>query len=319
MIVNTVAFFRMCDFIEEKGTPTHVEGYEDGADFVEIDTIQRVSMEGFSGWYFLVSEVRQPDSKAVSPISLLLFELHSTESLDLLNRTLVGELIEISRTGEIEVIDSVSGKRVTQCLVPLVVEFVYKPNYKPPIIFVTSRVCVPRTQDVATLPDFFRKWQLVDAMKRLHKILGKRQGTTTLEASNTSGVPTMDAFGSSQSGSQQGIGAGSQQGTGLVETLTPAKVVENAARVLESMQQFNELESAISTLINLAKTLSLTFWEKFLEMELTEQEEAFLNEGWAAIAETGAEKGLEIAEEKFGCYRDVIQQDVIREREKRGE
>lgn len=299
MIVNTVAFFRMCDFIEEKGTPTHVEGYEDGADFVEIDTIERVSMEGFSGWYFLVSEVRQPDSKTVSPISLLLFELHSTESLDLLNRTLVGELIEISRTGEIEVIDSVSGKRVTQCLVPLVVEFVYKPNYKPPIIFVTSRVCVPRTQDVATLPDFFRKWQLV--------------------VNRVQGVSTMDAFGSSQSGSQQGTNAGSQQGTGLAETLTPAKVVENAARVLESMQQFNELESAISTLINLAKTLSLTFWEKFLEMELTEQEEAFLNEGWAAIAETGAEEGLEIAEEKFGCYRDVIQQDVIREREKRGE
>lgn len=93
MIVNTVAFFRMCDFIEEKGTPTHVDGYEDGADFVEIDTIQRVSMEGFSGWYFLVSEVRQPDSKAVSPISLLLFKLHSTESLDLLSRTLVDELI----------------------------------------------------------------------------------------------------------------------------------------------------------------------------------------------------------------------------------
>lgn len=299
MIVNTVAFFRMCDFIEEKGTPTHVEGYEDGADFVEIDTIERVSMEGFSGWYFLVSEVRQPDSKTVSPISLLLFELHSTESLDLLNRTLVGELIEISRTGEIEVIDSVSGKRVTQCLVPLVVEFVYKPNYKPPIIFVTSRVCVPRTQDVAALPDFFRKWQLVD--------------------NRVQGVSTMDAFGSSQSGSQQGTNAGSQQGTGLAETLTPAKVVENAARVLESMQQFNELESAISTLINLAKTLSLTFWEKFLGMELTEQEEAFLNEGWAAIAETGAEKGLEIAEEKFGCYRDIIQQDVIREREKRGE
>lgn len=299
MIVNTVAFFRMCDFIEEKGTSTHVEGYEDGADFVEIDTIERVSMEGFSGWYFLVSEVRQPDSKAVSPISLLLFELHSTESLDLLSRTLVGELIEISRTGEIEVIDSVSGKRVTQCLVPLVVEFVYKPNYKPPIIFVTSRVCVPRTQDVATLPDFFRKWQLV--------------------VNRVQGVSTMDAFDSSQSGSQQGTGAGSQQGTGLAETLTPAKVVENAARVLESMQQFNELESAISTLINLAKTLSLTFWEKFLGMELTEQEEAFLNEGWAAIAETGAEKGLEIAEEKFGCYREVIQQDVIREREKRGE
>lgn len=307
MIVNTVAFFRMCDFIEEKGTPTHVDGYEDGADFVEIDTIQRVSMEGFSGWYFLVSEVRQPDSKAVSPISLLLFELHSTESLDLLSRTLVGELIEISRTGEIEVIDSISGKRVTQCLVPLVVEFVYKPNYKPPIIFVTSRVCVPRTQDVATLPDFFRKWQLV--------------------VNRVQGVSTMDAFDSSQSGSQQGTGAGSQQGTsagsqqgtGLAETLTPAKVVENAARVLESMQQFNELESAISTLINLAKTLSLTFWEKFLGMELTEQEEAFLNEGWAAIAETGAEKGLEIAEEKFGCYREVIQQDVIREREKRGE
>lgn len=299
MIVNSVAFFRMCDFIEEKGTPTHVDGYEDGADFVEIDTIERVSMEGFSGWYFLVSEVRQPDSKAVSPISLLLFELHSTESLDLLSRTLVGELIEISRTGEIEVIDSVSGKRVTQCLVPLVVEFVYKPNYKPPIIFVTSRVCVPRTQDVAALPDFFRKWQLV--------------------VNRVQGVSTMDAFGSSQSGSQQGTGAGSQQGTGLAETLTPAKVVENAARVLESMQQFNELESAISTLINLAKTLSLTFWEKFLEMELTEQEEAFLNEGWAAIAETGADEGLEIAEEKFGCYRDVIQQDVIREREKRGE
>lgn len=299
MIVNSVAFFRMCDFIEEKGTPTHVEGYEDGADFVEIDTIQRVSMEGFSGWYFLVSEVRQPDSKAVSPISLLLFELHSTESLDLLNRTLVDELIKISRTGEIEVIDSVSGKRVTQCLVPLVVEFVYKPNYKPPMIFVTSRVCVPRTQDVAALPDFFRKWQLV--------------------VNRVQGVSTMDAFGSSQSGSQQGIGAGSQQGTGLAETLTPAKVVENAARVLESMQQFNELESAISTLINLVKTLSLTFWEKFLEMELTEQEEMFLNEGWAAIAETGAEEGLEIAEEKFGCYRDVIQQDVIREREKRGE
>lgn len=291
MIVNSMAFFRMCDFIEEKGTSTHVDGYEDGADFVEIDTIKRVSLEDFSGWYFLVSEVRQPDSKAVSPISLLLFELHSTESLDLLSRTLVDELIEISRTGEIEVIDSVSGKRVTQCLVPLVVEFVYKPNYKPPIIFVTSRVCVPRTQDVATLPDFFRKWQLV--------------------VNRVQGVSTMDAFGSSQSGSQQG--------TGLAETLTPAKVVENAARVLESMQQFNELESAISTLINLAKTLSLTFWEKFLGMELTEQEEAFLNEGWAAIAETGAEEGLEIAEEKFGCYRDVIQQDVIREREKRGE
>lgn len=299
MIVSSVAFFRMCDFIEEKGTPTHIDGYEDGADFVEIDTIERVSMEGFSGWYFLVSEVRQPDSKTVSPISLLLFELHSTESLDLLNRTLVGELIEISRTGEIEVIDSVSGKRVTQCLVPLVVEFVYKPNYKPPIIFVTSRVCVPRTQDVAALSDFFRKWQLV--------------------VNRVQGVSTMDAFGSSQSGSQQGTSAGSQQGTGLAETLTPAKVVENAAKVLESMQQFNELESAISTLINLAKTLSLTFWEKFLGMELTEQEEAFLNEGWAAIAETGAEKGLEIAEEKFGCYRDIIQQDVIREREKRGE
>lgn len=299
MIVNSVAFFRMCDFIEEKGTPTHIDGYEDGADFVEIDTIQRVSMEGFSGWYFLVSEVRQPDSKAVSPISLLLFELHSTEGLDLLSRTLVGELIEISRTGEIEVIDSVSGKRVTQCLVPLVVEFVYKPNYKPPIIFVTSRVCVPRTQDVATLPDFFRKWQLV--------------------VNRVQGVSTMDAFGSSQSGSQQGTGADLQQGIGLAETLTPAKVVENAARVLESMQQFNELESAISTLINLAKTLSLTFWEKFLGMELTEQEEAFLNKGWAAIAETGAEEGLEIAEEKFGCYREVIQQDVIREREKRGE
>ena len=299
MIVNTVAFFRMCDFNEEKGTPTHVEGYEDGADFVEIDTIQRVSMEGFSGWYFLVSEVRQPDSKAVSPISLLLFELHSIESLDLLSRTLVDELIEISRTGEIEVIDSVSGKRVTQCLVPLVVEFVYKPNYRPPIIFVTSRVCVPRTQDVATLPDFFRKWQLV--------------------VNRVQGVSTMDAFGSSQSGSQQGTGADSQQGIGSSETLTPAMVVENAARALESMQQFNELESAISTLINLAKTLSLTFWEKFLGMELTEQEEAFLNKGWAAIAETGAEEGLEIAEEKFGCYRDVIQQDVIREREKRGE
>ena len=299
MIVNTVAFFRMCDFIEEKGTPTHVEGYEDGADFVEIDTIQRVSMEGFSGWYFLVSEVRQPDSKAVSPISLLLFELHSIESLDLLSRTLVDELIEVSRTGEIEVIDSVSGKRVTQCLVPLVVEFVYKPNYRPPIIFVTSRVCVPRTQDVATLPDFFRKWQLV--------------------VNRVQGVSTMDAFGSSQSGSQQGTGADSQQGIGSSETLTPAMVVENAARALESMQQFNELESAISTLINLAKTLSLTFWEKFLGMELTEQEEAFLNKGWAAIAETGAEEGLEIAEEKFGCYRDVIQQDVIREREKRGE
>ena len=299
MIVNTVAFFRMCDFIEEKGTPTHVEGYEDGADFVEIDTIERVSLEDFSGWYFLVSEVRQPDSKAVSPISLLLFELRSIESLDLLSRTLVDELIEISRTGEIEVIDSVSGKRVTQCLVPLVVEFVYKPNYRPPIIFVTSRVCVPRTQDVATLPDFFRKWQLV--------------------VNRVQGVSTMDAFGSSQSGSQQGTGADSQQGIGSSETLTPAMVVENAARALESMQQFNELESAISTLINLAKTLSLTFWEKFLGMELTEQEEAFLNKGWAAIAETGAEEGLEIAEEKFGCYRDVIQQDVIREREKRGE
>ena len=299
MIVNTVAFFRMCDFIEEKGTPTHVEGYEDGADFVEIDTIERVSLEDFSGWYFLVSEVRQPDSKAVSPISLLLFELRSIESLDLLSRTLVDELIEVSRTGEIEVIDSVSGKRVTQCLVPLVVEFVYKPNYRPPIIFVTSRVCVPRTQDVATLPDFFRKWQLV--------------------VNRVQGVSTMDAFGSSQSGSQQGTGADSQQGIGSSETLTPAMVVENAARALESMQQFNELESAISTLINLAKTLSLTFWEKFLGMELTEQEEAFLNKGWAAIAETGAEEGLEIAEEKFGCYRDVIQQDVIREREKRGE
>lgn len=299
MIVNSLAFFRMCDFIEEKGTPTHVDGYEDGADFVEIDTIKRVSMEDFSGLYFLVSEVRQPDSNAVSPISMLLFELCSIESLDLLSRTLVDELIKVSRTGEIEVIDSVSGKRVTQCLVPLVVEFVYKPNYRPPMIFVTSRVCVPRTQDVATLPDFFRKWQLV--------------------VNRVQGVSTMDAFGSSQSGSQQGTGAGSQQGTGLAETLTPAKVVENAARVLESMQQFNELESAISTLINLAKTLSLTFWEKFLGMELTEQEEAFLNKGWAAIAETGAEEGLEIAKEKFGCYRDIIQQDVIREREKRGE